>query len=229
MRNLIFMPDDYKDLSREELVNAFLSNYYEVIIALTNIEELNTLKDNLFISIKQTSGDNAFLWKHLWLSYFSYAMHHAHFSYFCDVVRKERLLLSDIDDATFLKLLTTLNISTKILSNGFAIIGAPRLVEALLMDGHIYVKCQDIFEKREKILECSMIGFESMEFKSDFIKNSPYFDFKEFIFDSLLMLRHNYKVDQESIANCLKSVVNVLDERSFNDYCQLLSDVVSGI
>ena len=44
MRNLIFMPESYKDLSREELINAFLSNYYEIIIALEDKTELENIK-----------------------------------------------------------------------------------------------------------------------------------------------------------------------------------------
>jgi hypothetical protein len=226
MRNLIFMPESYKDLSREELINAFLSNYYEIIIALDDKTELENIKDNLYIAIKQTDGDNAFLWKHIWLAYFAYTMHRASFGYFCDVVRKERMLLKETSDDEFLRLLTTLNVSTKILSHGYAVIGSPRLVEELVMDGHVYARCEDIFEKREKIIELAPTGKESFKFKSDFIEHSKYFNFNEFIFDSLLMLRHNFKVTQDSIANCLESVVKVIDNEQFMNYCKALSDAI---
>lgn len=226
MRNLIFMPEQYKDLSREELIDAFLSNYYEIIIALDDKTELERMKDNLYLAIKQTDGDNAFLWKHVWLSYFSYTMHRASFGYFCDVVRKERLLLSETSDDEFLKLLTTLNVSTKVLSNGYAIIGSPRLVEELVMDGRIYTRCEDIFEKREKIIELATTGRNFFKFKSDFIEHSKYFNFNEFVFDSLLMLRNNFKVTQESIANCFESVVVVTDRDAFMAYCKSLSDTI---
>ncbi len=220
------MPEQYKELSCEELINAFLANYYEIIIALDDKTELESIKDSLYIAIKQTNGDNAFLWKHLWLSYFSYTMHRANFGYFADVVRKERLLLSETQDDEFLRLLTTLNVSTKVLSNGYAIIGSPRLVEELIMDGHVYARCEDVFEKRDKILELAPNGRNTFKFKSDFIETSKYFNFSEFIFDSLLMLRHNFKITQESIANCLESVVNVLDKDAFMTYCKSLSDAI---
>ena len=177
-------------------------------------------------SLKYTETTNDILWKHMWLSYCSFVMHRMKYYYFCEVLKKERICLEETHDDDFVRLMATINVSSKVLTKGEAILEAPRFVDALIYDNQLPNECKDVFDKKQKIVELANNNKNLFVFKTNYLNNNKYINIGEFVFDGLIILRTGFEITTSSIYNCFDSVLNIEDSERFTDFCNKLNNII---
>ena len=228
-RSALFMPEKYKDLPKEELINAFFAENYELMIAITDPTIVESIFDFIKTSIKNSKFDNNNLWKHFWLDYFNYVMQRMKYNYFCDVLKKEKFRLENVDETEFKRMIAIFNVSSKVLTHGDAVIECPRLLDEILGDDRVESTCQNIFEIQDKLIEIANKYSDMFKFKVNYYNTNKYFDIGMFVVNSLIMLNVNAMVAKETLYKCLSGVIIIEDEDKFNKICEEICNIVPVI
>lgn len=226
MSNIMLMPEAFANLEKEELLHAFFGYYYETIIAVNDDNVIDEIIGYVRTSLKYTETTNDMLWKHMWLSYCSFVMHRMKYYYFCEVLKKERICLEDTHDDDFIRLMATINVSSKVLTKGEAILEAPRFVDALIYNNQLQDEYKDIFDKRDAIVKFANNHKNLFVFKTNYLNNSKYINIGEFVFDGLIILKTGFEINTSAIYNCFDSVLKIEDSERFTDFCNELNNII---
>ena len=226
MRNVFLLPEKFESLSRDELISAFFGYYYETVIALRDDKLIGDIINYVKTSLKYTETTNDMLWKHMWLSYCSFVMQRMKYYYFCECIKKERICLEETHDDDFVRFMATINVSSKILSQGDAILEAPRFVDALLYNNQLPIECKELYSVRNKVLEFGNQYRNLFVFKTNYLNENKYVDIGEFVFDGLIILKTGFEINPESIYNCFESVLIINDSDLFKDFCNNLFNII---
>ena len=226
MSNMMFMPEKYKDVNRDELIRIFFSEYYELAIAVND----NTIVESMLDYVKKSNNhikcDNDMLWKHYWMSYFMFVMQRMKYNYCYDIISKEKLRLNDSTDESFLRFIAIVNVSAKLLTKGDAVIEAPRLLDCLLGDRRCQESCGFIFEKEAAISALTDEFSDVFVFNADFFNNNEYFDIKKFVLYTLTMLCINANLESPTIFHCIIGVLKNVDEQKLEEFCNKLYNIL---
>ena len=144
----------------------------------------------------------------------------------CEVLKKERICLEDTHDDDFIRLMTTINVSSKVLTKGEAILEAPRFVDALIYNNQLQDEYRDIFDKRDAIVEFANNHKNLFVFKTNYLNNSKYINIGEFVFDGLIILKTGFEINTSAIYNCFDSVLKIEDSERFTDFCNELNNII---
>ena len=226
MNNLFLMPNEFKDLSKEELLHAFFGTYYETVIVLHDEKLVSDIVDFIRTSLKYTETSNEMLWKHIWLCYCLFVMQRMKYYYCCECIKKERINLEETHDNDFIKFIATVNVASKVLSKGNAILEAPRFVDVLIYNNQLPVECRDLYVRKNEVMNLAKEYKNMFVFKSNYLNKNKYVDIGEFVFDGLIILKTGFEINAESIYNCFESVLKIEDSNAFKDFCNNLYSII---
>lgn len=226
MNNVMFLPERYKNLERDELIRAFFSEYYELVIAVDDNAIIESMIDYVKKSNNHIKCDNELLWKHLWMSYFMFVMQRMKYNYCYDIISKEKVRLNDSNDETFLRFIAIVNVSSKLLTRGDAVIEAPRLLDGLLGDRRCQDDCGFIFERKSQIFDLTNEYSNVFVFNADFFNNNQYFDIGNFVLYTLTMLCVNANLESTTIFRCISGVLKNVDNSKLEDFCNKLYNIL---
>ena len=186
MASLIFIPEKYRSIPKDELVDAFMGTYYENALALPDEKFRNEVLGFLKKQVASYDGSNELIWKCLWLDFMTFFMNLAGFTFFESVTRREKAYLEDQPNRVFLELLDTLNMSAYYLSvDNHAIFTTKRLVEAI--SGPISDAPTDIellvLSLKDKIIAMFDNNRSLFHFQNSYLNQNRYFNPTEAMFD----------------------------------------------
>jgi hypothetical protein len=230
MRNILLLPEKYQTLKREELIDAFLGTYYELIISIPDEDFINELIEYLNNSIKYINSSNEVLWKCIWLSFFDFTMYRMKYMYFCDCIKKERICIETLSNDEFLRFLFVLNIASGTLTRKGCIIETPRLQFAL--DGGSEYEEQirkRIIVKEKEIDQCIEKYKELFEFQSEYINRNNFFDHREFVYHNLIIMLAGEAIEITRIYEWFAFVIKVNDPAKFMNLCTELYNIIKGL
>lgn len=219
MSNLMLMPESFKDFERETLIKAFFGRYYELVIALGDGTLSEDVIDFVRTSTKQTEVENELLWKHMWLAYATFVMNRMQYRYFCECVKKERVLLATTHDDDFIQLMAYLNVSSRALTRNGAMLDSPRFIEALMGDDYYTqeIKTFDVYKPALNDLVEKYRG--AIRFRASALNDNPFMNITDFIIDGLLLLKTASTITEDSIYNCFSSVIEPENSALFKEFC----------
>jgi hypothetical protein len=221
----MLLPDKYSNLDYIELTNAFLSEYYELVISAD--EDLtNQIINYLTLSIKSIDAPNSQLWKHLWLSYFAYVLNRSDCEYFADCIKKEKYLIPETSDDDFISFMLVLNIASQLLSKDMSILESPRLMDALFSIENLNEVYGQINAHKEKIIVLLDVFKSGFEMKNSFLKNSTYFNSLDIFIDGLVMLKMYNNIDFKSVLKCFESILTIHDDMAYCNFCKELYHMI---
>jgi hypothetical protein len=211
MQKMFYIPAEYKELNREELVNAFVGTYYELIIAIDSDELFDTLYRYLYNSTKQLEVSNEMLWKYLWVFEFGFMANKMRYSYFSDCISKIAIRLPEMDDQKFESVLRVCNTTVECLT-GRGPMNEPRLFNDLY-NAHFEKECAFLYDKRDKIASIVENHKNLFVFKCKNLNSNPYFNLSDFVFNALVMLHLGKSGNSVSVVECLLSVLDIDDTK----------------
>lgn len=226
MSNLFLMPSEFENLNKEELIHAFFGTYYETVIVLHDEKLVNDIIDFIRTSLKCTKTSNSMLWKHMWLCYCLFIMQRMKYYYCCECIKKERINLEETHDNDFIKFIATVNVASKVLSKGNAILEAPRFVDTLIYNNHLPIECKDLYEHKNDVVKFANEYKNMIVFKSEYLNKNKYVNVGEFVFDGLIILKTGFEINPGSIYNCFESVLKLDDSSAFKDFCEKLYNII---
>jgi hypothetical protein len=211
MKKVFYIPDEYKDLNRDELVQAFIGTYYELIIAIDSDELFDTLYRYLYNSTKQLECSNELLWKYLWVFEFGFMANKMKYTYFADCISKIIIRLPEIDDQKFEAVLRVCNTTIECIT-GRGPMNEPRLFNDLY-HAHFEKECSFLNEKKKEIAAIAEKHKDLFVFKCKNLNVNPYFNLNDFVLNTLIMLHLGKSGNSVSVAECLLSVLDVEDTK----------------
>ena len=212
MQKIFYLPDEYKSLDREELVNAFIGTYYELIIAIDSDELFDTLYRYLYNSTKQLEASNELLWKYLWVFEFRFMANKMQYSYFGDCISKMVIRLPEMNDQKFESILRVCNTTVECLT-GRGPMNEPRLFNDLY-NAHFEKECAFLYNNAKGIAAIAEKHKDLFIFKCKNLNTNPYFNLNDFVLNMLIMLHLGKSDNSVSVAECLLSVLDVEDTKA---------------
>lgn len=179
------MPDRYANLSKEDLVSAFLSCYYELLINCDDDRTITLVANHMTEDIRNEDDSNEILWKKLWFSYIAYFASLHEFHSLKMAANKEIVLADEVTDEEYAEFIAMSDLCYRVyVSEQKPLCPSTRLYMTLKKRWMDAIKWNALADDVKRKID-NRIGKEIRALVpiKPFYRNSPYFDRAQTIYD----------------------------------------------